>query len=201
MTNKVTEEEMDGVKHHLMSFYDPTMAEYNIHEFKSSVLKIAEDLWKEGKLPVIAGGTQYYVEGVIYKGNLVDEEGAQVEKNPEIRKVLEKMSNEELYEKLKEIDPESANLVHKNNRFRVLRSVEICLLTGKKKSEIVEEQKKTDLDGGLRFQNTLLINIDADPKVLDERLKKRIEKMITRGLEKELVEFYDMVYSCYNSLY
>jgi len=191
VTNKVTEEEMDGVKHHLMSFYDPTMAEYNVHEFKSSVLKIVEDLWRKGKLPVIAGGTQYYVEGVIYKGNLVDEDDAQVQKNPEIRKVLEKMSNDELYEKLKEVDPESAKFVHKNNRFRVLRSVEICLLTGKKKSEIVEEQKKTDLDGGLRFKNTLLINIDADPKILDERLEKRIDKMITRGLEKELIEFYD----------
>ena len=197
MTNKVTEKEMDGVKHHLMSFYDPTMAEYNVHEFKTSVLEIVEDLWKEGKLPVIAGGTQYYVEGVLYKGNLVDEEEAQGRKDPEIRKMLEKKSNEELYEKLKEIDLESAKLVHKNNRFRVLRSVEICLLTGKKKSEIVEEQKKTDLDGGLRFKNTLLINIDADPKILDERLEKRIDKMITRGLEKELIEFYDTVSNFY----
>ncbi|KAE9552621.1 hypothetical protein FO519_004169 [Halicephalobus sp. NKZ332] len=191
VTNKVTEEEMDGVKHHLMSFYDPTMAEYNVHEFKSSVLEIVEDLWKEGKLPVIAGGTQYYVEGVIYKGNLVDEDEAQAKKNPEIREALEKMSNEELYAKLKEVDPESAQLVHKNNRSRVLRSVEICLLTGRKKSDIVEEQKKTDFDDGLRFKNTLLISIDADPKILDERLRKRIDKMISRGLEKELIEFYD----------
>src|SRR5690606_31571160 len=100
--------EMNGVKHHLMSFYNPAMAEYNVHQFKSSVLKIIEDLWKEGKLPVIAGGTQYYVEGVIYKGNLVGENEAQSQKNPDIRKVLEKMSNDELYEKLKEIDPESS---------------------------------------------------------------------------------------------
>lgn len=188
VTNKITETEMDGIQHHLMNFYDPTMAEFNVQAFRESALQIIEDLWKKNKLPIIAGGTQYYTESVIYKGNLVD-----AKNDNKIRQNLEKMSNEELYEKLKQVDPESAGMIHKNNRARVLRAVEIFLLTGKKKSKIIELQKDSDLDAGLRFPKTLLIHIDANEEILNQRLKNRIEKMTNRGLKQELTSFYDKV--------
>uniref|UniRef100_A0AC34R1B0 Isopentenyltransferase n=1 Tax=Panagrolaimus sp. JU765 TaxID=591449 RepID=A0AC34R1B0_9BILA len=188
VTNKVTEQEMDGIRHHLMSFYDPTMAEFNVQSFRESALQIMEDLWAENKLPIIAGGTQYYTESIMYKGNLVD-----AKHDSKMRQDLEKMSNEELYEKLKQVDPESAEMVHINNRARVLRAVEIFLLTGTKKSQIIEMQKNSDLDGGLRFPNTLLIHVDANEQVLNQRLKSRIGKMTDRGLKQELTSFYDEV--------
>uniref|UniRef100_A0A7E4UVE0 tRNA dimethylallyltransferase n=1 Tax=Panagrellus redivivus TaxID=6233 RepID=A0A7E4UVE0_PANRE len=71
VTNKVTDEEMDGIPHHLMSFHDPVDSKYNITRFQEAALKVMEDIWARGKLPVIVGGTAYYVEGVIYCDNLV----------------------------------------------------------------------------------------------------------------------------------
>ena len=77
-----------------------------------------------------------------------------------------------------------------------MRALEICILTGKKKSEIIDEQKASstsDLDGGLRFPNSLYINVDSDPKILEDRLQARIGKMVTKGLKQELEEFYSKV--------
>uniref|UniRef100_A0AC35F7G8 U1-type domain-containing protein n=1 Tax=Panagrolaimus sp. PS1159 TaxID=55785 RepID=A0AC35F7G8_9BILA len=191
VTNKVTKEEMAGIPHHLMSFYEPTQAEYNIQQFRKSALELIEDIWKRDKLPIIVGGTSYYIEGILFCQNLIETDR---EKSDILRKDLEKLSVDELYKKLQESDPEAANQVHRNNRYRVLRALEIFLLTGKKKSEIIEEQKastSSDLDGGLRFSDSLYINVDSDLEVLNERLKNRIDKMAGKGLKKELEEFYD----------
>uniref|UniRef100_A0AC34F615 U1-type domain-containing protein n=1 Tax=Panagrolaimus sp. ES5 TaxID=591445 RepID=A0AC34F615_9BILA len=191
VTNKVTKEEMAGIPHHLMSFYEPTQAEYNVQQFRKRALELIEDIWNRDKLPIIVGGTSYYIEGILFCQNLIDTDQ---EKSDIIRKDLEKLSIDELYKRLQESDPDAASQLHRNNRYRVLRALEIFLLTGKKKSEIIEEQKassSSDLDGGLRFPNSLYINVDSDFDVLNERLKKRIEKMADKGLKNEVEEFYD----------
>uniref|UniRef100_A0A7E4ZRT0 tRNA dimethylallyltransferase n=1 Tax=Panagrellus redivivus TaxID=6233 RepID=A0A7E4ZRT0_PANRE len=228
VTNKVTDEEMDGIPHHLMSFHDPVDSKYNITRFQEAALKVMEDIWARGKLPVIVGGTAYYVEGVIYCDNLVKAANAlrvfpcapsaflpgrraKMDKQlaaqgktrnselatlssgfyeiTEIRKRLEAMSTDDLYAKLQEVDPVSAAQVHRNNRFRVMRAVEIFEITGKPKSEHIAAVGA--MDTGLRFPKTLMFHLDSDPAVLDERLGKRIDKMVARGLKAELEEFYD----------
>uniref|UniRef100_A0A914YVI9 U1-type domain-containing protein n=1 Tax=Panagrolaimus superbus TaxID=310955 RepID=A0A914YVI9_9BILA len=172
VTNKVTKEEMAGIPHHLMSFYEPSQAEYNVQQFRKSALELIEDIWKRDKLPIIVGGTSYYIEGILFCHNLIDTDR---EKSDNLRKDLEKLSIDELYKRLQESDPEAASQLHRNNRFRVLRALEIFLLT----------------DGGLRFPNSLYINVDCDLDVLNERLKNRIDKMADKGLKKELEDFYD----------
>ena len=72
VTNKVMREEMSGIPHHLMSFYEPAEAEYNVQQFRKSALELIDDIWKRDKLPIIVGGTSYYIEGILFCQNLIE---------------------------------------------------------------------------------------------------------------------------------
>lgn len=98
-------------------------------------------------------------------------------------------TEKELYEYLESIDAGAAAQVHPNNRARVQRALEICLLSNGNKKDKVQDQKK------LRFDKTALFILDAETNVLDERLDKRVDKMQNKGLMKELTEFYEKVSS------
>lgn len=126
-TNKVSQEDMNGVKHHMMSFVEPSTSTYNVHEFTSRVLILLEDLWRAGKLPVIVGGTGYYIEGILFKDSLISTNTFDAKND------FEDLSDDEVYELLKHVDLESAMQVHKNNRFRVVRALQIYYATGQRK--------------------------------------------------------------------
>lgn len=86
--------------------------------------------------------------------------------------------------------------VHKNDRSRVVRALQIYNATGRRKSEFLEEQRrmiKLNLSGRLRYPNLLLLFLDADKEILEDRLNKRVSKMIERGLRKEVEDFYEQV--------
>lgn len=72
VTNKVTNEEMKGIPHHMMSFYDPLKQLYNVHEFRNDALLLIEKIWNNGKLPIIVGGTAYYMESILYQNYLIE---------------------------------------------------------------------------------------------------------------------------------
>uniref|UniRef100_A0A7I4YCN9 tRNA dimethylallyltransferase n=1 Tax=Haemonchus contortus TaxID=6289 RepID=A0A7I4YCN9_HAECO len=191
-TNKITKEEADGIPHHLMSFVDAATARYNIHQFRAEGLKVIEEIKSRGRIPVVVGGTAYYVESLLFEENIIETPGS--ENVAEIQS-LNKLSNAELHQKLVEVDPESARLIHPNNRNRVLRAIEVYNVTGKRKSEFLREQKESngscDLGGHLRFHESLVLSLDAAKEVLAERLDRRVEKMKQMGLRKELEDYYD----------
>ncbi|KAE9413566.1 hypothetical protein Angca_008663, partial [Angiostrongylus cantonensis] len=194
-TNKITEDESEGIPHHLMSFVDATNSKYNIHQFREQALNIIEEIRCRGRIPVVVGGTAYYVESLLFEDNIIRTPGSLSDSDCECD--LDSLSNADLHDRLMKIDAESARLIHPNNRSRVLRAIEIYRLTGKRKSEYLCEQRqsngKCDLGGRLRFPESLVLSLDASKEVLIERLNERVEKMKERGLRKELEDYYDKV--------
>lgn len=200
-TNKITEDEAEGIPHHMMSFLNPSdSSNYNVHQFKEATLDLIQKIRSRSKIPIIVGGTTYYAESVLYENNLIEttsksrtsSESSDDVKDSESDDVT--ISNEELWAELRKIDEKSALLLHPNNRYRVHRSLQIFRETGIPKSELVENQKSddtVDLGGRLRFDDSLVIYMDATPEVLEERLDGRVDKMIKLGLKRELSEFYE----------
>ena len=194
-TNKLNSDEMAGIPHHLIGSIEPTYSGYGIHKFRKDALEAIQMILDRGKLPILVGGTAYYVESVIYYNNLVETERNMTDR---IRcELLFKFPTPELrYRELERVDPESAAELLRNTNYKVLRALEIYYSTGKTKSEILKEQlegtgNNTHFGNRLRFQSTFMINLDADKNLLIERLDKRVDQMMERGLLDELSQFYD----------
>ncbi|PAV69887.1 hypothetical protein WR25_04844 [Diploscapter pachys] len=179
-TNKITPEEAEGIPHHMMSFLDPSTSSYNVHLFRKSCLEIIG------------------VESLLFDDNIIPT-GSHYDGKSEkmFRDKLEELSNDELYEYLKKVDPDWAQHVHPNNRLRVLRAIEIYLSSGKRKSEFLAEQGAggKQIGGKLRWTDSLVLFLDANTNVLEQRLDKRVEKMIAAGLKDEIHDYSEHLQS------
>lgn len=201
-TNKITSEEAEGVPHHMMSFLNPSdTSNYNVHHFKDTTLNLIQEIRSRSRIPILVGGTTYYAESILYENNFIESGRSRTSSEsssgsyPEEPKDDETtISNQDLWAELRRVDEKSALLLHPNNRSRVWRALQIFRDTGIPKSQHVERQKtdeSIDLPGKLRFDDSLVIYMDAKSEVLDERLDGRVDKMIRMGLKKELAEFYE----------
>ena len=175
-TAKAGEEERKEVRHNLIDIVEPT-EEFSVAEYEAAALKEIERIHGEGKIPIICGGTGYYIDAVLFKRSY-----GNCPKNPEIREKLENLYNERgaeyLYELLKEVDPESYTKLSKNDYLRVSRALEIYYSTGKKKSEIVDDSEP-------RF-DYIAFSIGFEREVLYRRINERVDKMFEKGLVREV---------------
>lgn len=177
---KVTLEEMCGVKHHLIDVLEPTQ-DFNITVFQTLAKEAMDEIYSRGKVPIIAGGTGFYIQSVLYDIDFTENED-----NNEIREALTRISLEKdgkdiLFAMLKDIDPESADVIDKNNIKRVIRAIEFYKLSGKKISEHNKLQSSKEAAYDARF-----FVLTDDRKVLYERIDKRVDKMIELGLVEEV---------------
>ncbi|XP_003737209.2 tRNA dimethylallyltransferase [Galendromus occidentalis] len=191
-TNKVTAEEMAGVPHHIIDFVDPVDS-FTVVDFRNRALPIVERLRESGKIPVIVGGTNYYIESILWD-TLVDPEsipGSDFAASTQMFPGCDE-SSESLHARLKEVDPERANELHPGDRRKVLRSLDIYARKKKPHSEFLKQQAKAGglLGGPLRYDKALMLLIKSDQSVLEERLDARVDKMIERGLIKEMLDFH-----------
>jgi tRNA dimethylallyltransferase len=183
-TAKVTQEEMDGVVHHLIDVKNPDEP-YSVKDFQDEVRKAIKDIQSRNKTVIIVGGTGLYIKAALY-----DYEFSETEIDHDVFKEKYKdFSNEQLYEYLKSFDEESAKVLHYNNRQRVLRAIEIYELTGKKKSETLEEQQHTLL------YDAIFIGLTIDRELLYDRINKRVDTMNKNGLENEVQSLYEKGYT------
>ncbi len=176
-TAKVTKSEMDGVIHHMLDIVEP-IEKYSVGAFQASVDKILEGLESEGKNVILTGGTGLYI-GAITEGlaNLP-------KSDEELRRKLFERTNESLYEELIKLDKEAAENIHVNNKRRVERALEVCILTGRKFSEVSKENIK-----GNNYP-FLKVALERDRSHLYERINKRVDVMIEGGLLEEVERVY-----------
>ena len=171
-TAKITPFEMEGVLHHLLDEKNPD-ERYSVAEYQKVVRDKITEISNRGQLPIIVGGTGLYVKAVLYDYEFSEEVRLEQQQYSEL-------SNEEVYARLMRIDPESAKILHPNNRRRVVRALNIYCETNETKSEIIGKQ-----DQKLIYDVTL-IGLHSERTELYERINDRVDKMIAAGLVEEV---------------
>ena len=178
-TAKPTLEEQKEVKHHLIDFVEPNQR-YSVAEYKKDAEKSIEEILSKGKTPIIVGGTGLYVDSLIY-----GIEYPEIELDEEYRKQLEKEIEEKglesLYNKAKEIDSEAMEKISPNDKKRIMRVVEIYKATGKTKTEQEIESRTHEVKYDYK-----VFAIKMDREKLYERINKRVDLMVKKGLIEEV---------------
>ena len=178
-TAKVTENEMQGIKHYLVDWVSPD-TRYSVADYKIDAEKAIENIISKGKIPIIVGGTGLYVDSLIY-----GIEYPEIEFDEEYRRKLEKEADEDglenLYNKAKEIDEQAMQKISINDRKRIIRVLEIYHATGKNKTEQEIESRKKEVKYDYK-----IFAINMDREKLYERINLRVDKMIEKGLIKEV---------------
>lgn len=179
-TAKVTKEEMQGIKHYLVDFVSPDQR-YTVSDFKRDSEDAIKEILKNGKVPIVVGGTGLYVNSLIYGIEYQD-----MKFDEEYRNKLMKIAETEeglksLYEEADKIDPEALQKISSNDKKRIIRILEIYKATGKTKTEqeILSRQKGVDYD----FK---VFGIDMERSKLYERINLRVDIMLEQGLENEV---------------
>jgi len=183
-TAKIMEDEMQGIKHHMINIVNPD-EEYSVSDYAKEAKAIIDDMHKKNMIPIICGGTGLYVDALLYPLQLGAKDDAVRER---LQEEYEKHGANYMHDKLKAIDPKEAEKVHANNVKRVLRALEIYELTGKTKSEQDDREKELNYDA-------LLICLNPDRDELYERINDRVEDMFDNKLEIEVQDLVNMGYN------
>ncbi|KAL4208202.1 IPP transferase-domain-containing protein [Rhizopus microsporus] len=191
ITNKMPVNEREGIKHHLMDFLNPE-EEYSVTEFLKDCSQKIESISEQSQLPVVVGGTNYYIQSLIWNNTLIGqrENSPALDDFPE----LDKLETSELYERLSQVDPVMANKWHPSDRRKILRSLKIYHQTGQPQSEIIKLQKEQNETEGLQPRyRSLIFWIYAEPSKLNPRLDERVDQMIETGLFDEIKDLRNRV--------
>ncbi len=176
---KITSEEMEGVEHYLIDELDPK-DEFNVVVFQQMAKKAMKKIYDEGKIPVIVGGTGFYIQAL-----LRDIDFTETGNIPSLRSKYEKLAAQSgpqaLHDILKEKDPAAAASIHFNDVKRVIRALEYNEETGGTISEHNEEQKEKESPYTFGF-----FVITDDRQILYDRINKRVDKMMHSGLLEEV---------------
>lgn len=185
-TAKPTEEEMCGIPHHLMGFLDPGES-FSVSEYCLAAHKAARDISDRGRLPVLCGGTGLYVRSFLENITFAEDKA-----DPAIRSELENRYEQEggqaLIDELSAFDPETASALHPSNRKRIIRAIEIYRTSGITMSQSVARSH----DVPSPYDVTAIGITYADRSVLYDRINRRVDIMVQKGLIEEAKAFYSM---------
>ncbi len=177
-TAKIKPEEMQGVRHYLVDECMPD-EEFHVVKFKEYANRYIEEIYQKGKIPILVGGTGFYIQAVLKDVSFEQEEVS------EYRRTLEQLAEEKgahyLHEQLQKVDPESAAAIHENNVRRVIRALEYYEQTGEKISKHNEREKQKESP-----YNFAYFVLNQPREVLYERIDKRVDIMIEEGLVEEV---------------
>ena len=182
---KITPEEMDGVRHYLVDELEP-FDEFHVVKFQEYAKKYLNEIYAHGKIPIIAGGTGFYIQALLNDIDFTEQESDSAYRK-ELEALAEEHGNQYLHDRLKEVDPESAEAIHPNNRKRVIRALEFYQETGGKISEHnAKEQMRTSP------YNFAYFVLNDERSHLYKRIDARVDKMIEDGLEAEVRRLKEM---------
>lgn len=187
-TAKIRKEEMQGVPHHLIDILWPDEA-FNVASFKEMARCAVEQIWGNGHIPIVVGGTGFYIQALLYDIDF-SEEVADHTLRKKLEMLAQTQGSEYLHACLKQVDPKAAEEIHHHNVKRVIRALEYYEIHGEKISEhnARERQKKSPYD-------FLYFVLTHDRKVLYNRIEQRIDKMIAEGLIDEVDNLLKMGYN------
>lgn len=189
-TAKVTEEEKENISHYLFDIKNID-EDYTVYDYQKDCRECISDILKRGKVPILVGGTGLYIKAALYNYEFKDEDTTYDFSN---------LSNEEVYNKLKELDPSCD--IHINNRKRVERALTYILNNN---TSIRNNTKGNDLI----YDDVLFIGLTTDRDILYDRINKRVDVMVNQGLIDEAKKIYDsnirskavMTPICYKELF
>lgn len=192
-TAKIKNEEMDGIAHHLIDILEPDEP-FSVAVFCDYAQKAISDIYSRGRIPIIVGGTGFYIQALIYGVDF-----SEGDENPEYRNELLKLAgehgNEYVHEMLKQVDPESAATIHFNNLKRVIRALEYFKVTGEKISEHNKRESQKE-----SLYNFAYFVINDYREVIYERINLRVDKMVQAGLFEEVLKLKNLGYESAQSM-
>lgn len=197
VTNKISREEQRSIPHHLLGDIDLDQDTWVVSVFKTEATRVIQEIRGRGRLPIVVGGTHYYVHALLFEDSLIktkDEDAESAALPSDTRYPILDDSTEAILKRLKEVDPVMAEKWHPNDRRKISRSLEIFLKTGRRTSDIYaeqEEKKNMQVVSEAKTEarpDPLLFWVHSDDQVLKDRLNRRVDKMLEIGLMDEIEE-------------
>ena len=182
-TAKIMPEEMDGIPHYLIDVLDPK-EDFHVVLFQKLAKEAMEEIYAKGKIPIITGGTGFYIQALLYDIAFDNNDGDMAYRE-ELEELAKEKGAEYLHNMLAEIDEEAAKSIHANNIKRVIRAIEFHKQTGRKISEHNEEERQK-----VSPYNFVYFVLNNDRQVLYERIEKRVDIMLEQGLVAEVEALY-----------
>lgn len=194
---KITQEEMQGVPHHLIDVLEPT-ADYSAAVFQKMASEAASEITARGHIPIVCGGTGFYIQALLYGIDFSDE--PEDEESLQYKRMLEEAARDDegkrkLFSMLEESDPEAAEAIGPNNLKRVIRALEFIRLHGKKISEHNLEESEKRLNGQEHSPyDYLFFVLCGDRERLYQKIDARVDRMLSEGLEEETKKLFPLFF-------
>ncbi len=190
---KIMPGEMQGIKHYLIDVLDPT-EDFNVFIFKKMAKEAINDIISRGKIPIIVGGTGFYIQSIIYDIDFDEEDNSKI--RLELEELAREKGNDYIHGELAKVDKASAMKIHPNNTKRVIRALEYYRLNNKPISLHNETERAKEAVFDAKY-----FVLNDKRELLYERINKRVDKMIELGLVDEVRGLLDKgLDSSYNSM-
>lgn len=178
---KIMPEEMQGIKHYLIDVLEPT-EEFNIVKFQTMAKEAVKEIVTKGKIPILVGGTGFYIQSLLYDIDFKEENDIDTSIRDFLQNFADENGKEALHDRLKEVDPESAEVIPPGNIKRVIRALEFYETHHEKISLHNKEQKEKESPYDYAF-----FVLTDERALLYERIDKRVDIMVNKGLTDEVL--------------
>ncbi len=184
---KITREEMQGIDHYLVDEFLPD-EEFHVVKFQTYAKKYIEKIYKKGQIPILVGGTGFYIQAILKDIDFSEQECDKVYRR-ELERLAEQKGCAFLHDMLKQVDEKAAQEIHANNKKRVIRALEYYHLSGERISEHNEKERQKQSP-----YNFAYFVLNDDRAKIYEKIERRVDIMLERGLVDEVAHLKEMGY-------